>query len=301
MTKRSRTVIASDGLRARNNGSYAKAKLDWLQRYLIEGLKVAKQKQDRVYVDLFAGPGVSVDKHTGEEFESGALRAITLQSRAATGEPMTEAFLVNLDENDHRALTQRVERLNEEMRLRIPRSRIHLIHGDANVAVHQIMALIHPRAWVFVFADPEEAGQFPFSTVQALKSRGHSSVDLYTLFPLQLDIQRNLSYRPRRQIAFAAKLDAYFGTDLWRPVYEARQTSAQGREFRDQMEALYCRQLEVLWTKASCVARIKMGGERVLYHMIFAGTNEAALRLAGGVAQAEQRAANPDQGTLFGF
>lgn len=296
---RSEPKVASDGLRARSNRAYAKRKLNWLENYLVQGLAVAQSKVDRVYVDLFAGPGINVDPRSGEEFLSGALRAVQMIGSSKAGAPFTRAYLVNLNRDDHAALEARIDRLSAEGRLRIPRAHIHCIHGDANVVVHEILRAIHPRAWVFVFADLEESRQLPFSTVQALRAQGHQSVDLYLLLPLEMDLQRVLPYDQPPSPAIEEKLDAFFGGQFWREVYTRRFTSSQGAEFRAALEACYLSRLTTVWPEAHTVAWIRLTGRRTLYRMLFAGSNQAALRVALGVAKQEEDKINPEQPDLF--
>lgn len=283
-------LLASDGLLARRNGAYAKAKLEWMEAYLEAGLAVASGKMDRVYVDLFAGPGMSVDPETGEEFASGALRAVQLTGRGSAGSTFTDAYLVNLNPNDHGALEQRIERLMHQGKLRIPRHRIRIVHADANDYVHDILAAVHQRAWMFVFADIEAPSNMPFATVRALKSRGHQSVDLYALFPLQMGLQRALPYDLEKGAKAGRGLDEYFGVETWRTVYHGRVTEAYGDEFRRKLEEIYCEQLQQLWTQAGCVTKISVEGtNKTLYHMLFAASNPAALRVAQGVTSKTMR------------
>lgn len=288
---KARSVIASDGLRARENRAYARAKLDYMRRYLIRGLAVAGRKPQRVYVDLFAGPGLNVDKRTRDEFQSGALEALQLTGDDSLGAPFTDAYLVNLDPGDHAALEARIERLNAAGKLRVARPRIHTIPADANVALPWIMQQIDPRAFVFVFADLEGISQFPFTSVQALRhTKNHQSVDLYVLLPLQMDINRNLPYEGPIEPSVIDNMDAFFGTDRWREAHRRhRITPAQGRELRKALEDIYLEQLRTIWTAASCVQRVHLEGQRALYHMLLATSHPAAQRLAQGVARATER------------
>lgn len=297
---RERIAIASDGLRARLNGSYAKEKIEWQSRYLAGGLVAAQRKLTRVYVDLYAGCGLNIDKHSREQFSSGAVEAVQLLGTSGQRAPFTDAYLVNLDDDDHHALTERIDRLNAQGKLRVPRHKIRTIHGDANVVVHDIVKEIHPAAWIYTYADIENMAQMPFTTVQALKSRKHESVDLYALFPLQVNIQRILRFNTGEVEEFSPMVDRYFGTSEWRAIYEDRATPARAELFRKRLEALYCRQLETLWRKAGQVARIHFGsGSRVLYHMLFAASDPTALRIAEGVTRRRQNDELFEQPSLF--
>lgn len=87
-------LSATDGLPMRENGEYAKEKLRFLDYYLPSALTATTAKRHRVYVDLFAGPGINAS--AASEYEGGALRALKASSRngAVT---FTDAVLVNKD------------------------------------------------------------------------------------------------------------------------------------------------------------------------------------------------------------
>lgn len=79
-------VIAPDGLIARVNGPWAKVKLSFLGEYGPVALKATMRKATRVYVDLFAGPGLNSLTGTGagQIIEGSPLRAIELRTADAT-------------------------------------------------------------------------------------------------------------------------------------------------------------------------------------------------------------------------
>jgi three-Cys-motif partner protein len=142
------------------------------------------------------------------------------------------------------------------------------------------MRSIHPRAYVLAFADIEAPCQLPWETVRVLKSMGHSSVDFYTLFPLQMAISRLFSYDQAQTARFAESLTRFFGTDEWREIDAARITDAQSPAHRRSLEALYIRQLETLWRHAGSVMDVRMRGRRYLYKMLFASEADAGRRIA---------------------
>ena len=65
------TRIASDGLRARENGEWAVTKLLFLDRFGPTAIDATRRKHNRVFVDLFAGPGMNIDPRS--EGEPGAI------------------------------------------------------------------------------------------------------------------------------------------------------------------------------------------------------------------------------------
>ena len=267
-----------------------------MTEYLQGGMTVAAKKFTKVYVDLFAGPGINVDENTREEYEGAALRAVQLRGDGPRAR-FTSAYLVNIDPEQHEALRTRVDKLDAEGRLAIPRCDIFHVLGDANEHVGKIMTVIDTRAWVFAYVDIENHGQLPFSTVRALKELGHSSVDLYALFPNGISLQRQMSFQKEDLLRYGAGLTEFFGSEQWRDLHAERTTPAHTAEFHMAIERLYCERLRTLWSHAGAVTRIRFGNGLRLYEMLFAGSNTAAVRLANGVTQRVAR--NQTQGTLF--
>lgn len=289
-------LLASDGLRARDNDAWGRQKLDFLDRYVPGAMRATQRMPTRVYVDLFAGPGKNVERGTGYEFDGSPMRMLRVH---APGDPrlgFTDAVFVNESKRDHLALDTRVQRMHADNQCRIAASRRRVLQGDANLVVPQIMSAIHPRSYVFVFADIEAPKQWPWTTVQAIKAGGHSAVDFYMLFPLDMAIPRLASYQRQQADRYATILTTFFGTRDWRDIAKRRVTSAHSQEFRRDIEALYVSQLHTLWRHVESVEVVKRRGAHFLYRMLFATNHPAGLNLSRW-ASSESPAF---QGSLFG-
>lgn len=277
-------TLARDGLPARQNGEYARRKLQWLDRYLPAALTATVTKHRRVYVDLFAGPGVNKDGET--EFKSGALRALRALGKGELEPAFTDAVLVNIEPADHEALVRRIDRLCAGGGCRVPRDHIVIELGDANELIPAITQRFDPLDYLLVFADIEGPTDLPWTSVEALKRAGHQSVDLYVLFPLEMAISRMIAYDRDRQFQFEHQLTAFFGTDAWKDIAAAtRVTDSRAPEFRRRITDLYCRQLETLWEEAGSVLEVKLRGDQGLYRMLFAASHEAASKISQAVGR----------------
>lgn len=277
---------AADGLRARDNGAWAEDKLAFLTTFGPPALKATQSMPTRHYLDLFAGPGINRVRGTAAtEIEGSPLRALEL---SAPGEPtlhFTHATFVNRDARDHRALEQRVGWRVKAGRSLIPREKVRCVPGNANEVLYGILGAIHPRAYVFAFADITAPKQLPWASVRALREYGgHQSVDLYMLFPLDMALKRLLSYRPGATENCAAVLTDFFGTDEWRGLYTRRPSSAQGAELGRALEALYLRQLKTAWKYARTVSDVRRGQCHRLYKMLFASNHSAGNDIANWAA-----------------
>ena len=275
-------LCAADGLRARDNGEWGKDKLSFIDNFGPVALQATKLKRHRVYVDLFAGPGKNIVRGSllRTEYDGSPLRALQMRGSASPELTFTHAFLVNHHPADHAALAERVARLYADGRAVIPRANVHLINADANEAIDGILERIHRLAYVFVFADIEAPRHWPWSSVEALTARGHESIDLYSLFPLDMAIQRLMSWEDRGSNRYAARLTEYFGTDAWQEIYRRRISDQQSPEFRKALIDLYLNQLRTRWKYVGSVKDVFLRGHQRLYRMLFASNHPVADRLA---------------------
>jgi three-Cys-motif partner protein len=276
----------SDGLIARNNGIWAKDKLSFLDEFGPPALRATEAKFQRWYVDLFAGPGVNVDdEETGEEFEGASLRALKMTALKDERLYFTHLVLVNKHGPSHDALQARVDRHCENGYCRAPRTHVTIEKGDANALVHSIIRRIDSKSYVFVFADIEAPRQLPFSTVRALRSHGHTSIDFFVLFPLDMAINRIMSYNPQTVEEGSDTLTAFFGTDKWRPLVDQRKTDAQSPNLRRAVLELYMDQLRQDWAFVKVVRDVNRRGSIGMYKMLFATNHQAGERISSWSAE----------------
>jgi three-Cys-motif partner protein len=280
---RSEEVIGSDGLRARDSGEWGKDKLEFLSQFGPVALRATTSKLSRHYVDLFAGPGLNRIRGGGTEFVGSPLRALELQAVGEGVSAFTDAWFVNRDRRDDVALKERVRQSMLAGNSRIHSEHIHCVRGDANEAIYPILQSIHPKSYVFVFADMEAPKQLPWSSVEALRSfRAHESVDLYLLFPLDMALKRLLSRNPATRESCASVLTSFFGTDGWRalvPLREANSDSHRAELGRGLLD-LYLRQLRRHWRHADVAVDVRRGMNHRLYKMLFATNSDVGQKIA---------------------
>jgi three-Cys-motif partner protein len=270
------TCIASDGLAARESGEYSKKKLAFIEYYCSPAIDATATKVRRVYLDLFAGPGLNVIRESGEEVEGGALKVLQSVGRQHPEKSFTHAHMVNIDARDHGALQARISRLVQSGRCMVPPGDVHCHNGDANQLLPQLLATANALDYVLVFADIEAPSQLPWETVANLTGYGHMSVDLYMLFPLEMGLNRLTSYGdiPEKHRVIISR---FYGNEDWRPIIEARKTETQSQECRRRLEDLYLSQLRRHWEEAVQVAHVRLVGRQGLYRMLFATNHQAGL------------------------
>jgi three-Cys-motif partner protein len=271
-----KTVTAEDGLLARDSGPWGLTKLSFLDYYCPAAIQATERKVQRYYVDLFAGPGVNVVRGTpAVEYEGSPLRVLRYVGQQRQDLSFTHAVFINAMQRDNDALRTRVDRMIESGESRLVRENIDLIPNDANKVLSGVFRKIPHRAYVLVFADMEAPKQWPWDSMKALKAQGHESVDLYTLFPLDMAIIRLLAYRKDHFNRYAEALTRFFGTEAWRGLAERRITDAQSPQLRRDLVKLYVDQLRTLWKHAGEMVDVYLRGEQRLYKMLFASDHSA--------------------------
>ena len=265
-------VLASDGILARLQGRHAEQKLSFIDRYLPPALSATRRKADRVFLDMFAGPGLNRTLD-GYEFEGSPLQA--MRARAVQGEPiaLTRYIGCNIDLIDHRALQERVHRIQGSGGCTA--GEVSLFHGDSNALLPRILDSVPTSAWICAFLDIEAPSQLPWATLEELVRR-HRSVDLYLLFPLEMGWNRLAADAQAHSGIFQSS----FGCSDWRPIIERWSTSSLGYRARRELLELYLRRLRSLWKHVETIRAVHLRGDRLLYRMLFATNHDAGVSIS---------------------
>ncbi|PYR87723.1 MAG: hypothetical protein DMF84_30895 [Acidobacteria bacterium] len=230
------------------------------------------------------------------EYEGSPLRVLRYVGLQRKDLSFTHAVFINAMPRDHQALEARVNRTVELGESRLARKNLKLIRDDANKAISRVVEEIPKRAYVLVFADMEAPKQWPWDSMNALKAQGHESVDLYTLFPLDMAIMRLLAYKKDHADRYAEALSRFFGTDVWRDLVRRRLTEAHAPQLRRDLVTLYLDQLRTLWEHAGEMVDVYLRGEQRLYKMLFASDHPAGKAISDWI---KCHSSEQPQGELF--
>lgn len=177
-----------------------------MELYLPGYLQAATRAVDRIYIDAFAGPGTNRIRDTSTTFDGSPL--IALDAKApGNASRFTELYFIEQDER----LADELERL---LATRDPEDRARVVRGDANVELPRIVRSKNLRAPIFVLLDTD-AIEPAWSTIEEIAPW---RTELLINFPLGFALNRN---------AASPKVPAYFGTDEWRPLWDARNTAVR--------------------------------------------------------------------------
>lgn len=248
-----------DGLPTRVSGPWAQEKLAYLRKYMEIFNGGMKNKWDRVFLDLMAGPGRCVDEHTGEEFDGSPLLALSCP------EPFTEVVLVEDHPDLAEALEQRVAGRasvipeNCNSRAVIERMRDRLGYGRLGLAFVDNLGL-----------------DVSLDTISQLSDR--RKVDLCITFHTG-DLRRNLERA--RNGEDADRWTAFFGSEEWRLVAdEAARLNLAAADTATRLLDFYGEQLRRLGYEHVTHSRRAMRNSRNvdLYRLILAGKHERAVQ-----------------------
>ena len=212
-----------------------------------------------VYVDLFAGAGVCTLKDTGKRIPGSVLIA------ARMVKPFCK--MIACEENKKFAQACR-KRLDETL----VKNRCHVIQGDCNQLIDQVVSLIPPDTLTIAFIDPKGLDAH-FSTIEKLSKK--RSVDFVVLFADAYDINRNVElYSKDRN----SKLDQVLGPDSgWRQKF-SNLSNQSGGNTRTLFADIYKDQL-ARYLGYSAFGQETMESVRgPLYKLIYASKHELGLK-----------------------
>jgi three-Cys-motif partner protein len=258
---------------ARYWGIWTREKLQILERYLTAFNIAAKRSKERIYLDLFAGVPVNLDRKTGEEISGSPRIALSM-----TNPPFTRLHFFELPGN--------ARKLEDALRAQYPDRGLVVHPGDCNEAIVGALKDLAPLRWAPTFAFIDPAGpDFHWQTLVRLsdhRRREKTKVELWLLLPVDLfvrtlPVEGGVQVRPED----AAKITDMYGTDDWKHIYAARlRDDISAGDAREEYVNLMRYRLEVVlgyrWTHPFEV--LNEGG-RPIYHMIFATDHEAGTKI----------------------
>ena len=210
------TTFPDDGLPVSPVGSWSEDKYRRLQTYaqmFSTGMK--NRWPNRIYIDLFAGPGMVVEKASKRRLLGSPLLALTIP------DPFTRYIFC--DENREHA-----DALMKRCQVRAPNADVHILALNANSEIQRVIELIPPYSktsgvLTFCFVDPFDLG-IHFSSIRQLAQ--NRSIDFLILLALNMDANRNWETycRPENK-----KIEAFLGRPTWRDDWREAEKIGKNR------------------------------------------------------------------------
>jgi len=241
-----------DGLPVRDSGVWIEKKHKPLVYYSEIFNQAMKDKDwnDRVYFELFSGPGSCFVRETNKEELGSPLRVIETN--------FTKFIFVEINRAAAEALAIRISKHARA-------SKVEIWCGDCAEAIERIR--MPARSLVFTFIDPTRIGHAPFRLISTLEAKARS--DILINIPIGTDIKRNL-HNYLKHSGPDAPLTKYLGSDKWK-ILPANSPSNFSREFLRLYEA----QLRLIgYNYVGNLQQVTTPGNVPLYYLSFASKNQ---------------------------
>ena len=261
-------------------GFWTESKLDMLSAYL-RAFNVASQRATAtVYLDLFAGQDMNVNRHTGLPIDGSLRRALS-----------TEPSFTVLRGFELRA--DRAASLEAAYRRSAPGRDVRVYPGDVHESLRPALDEIASYRWAptFAFVDPDgvEARWELLETLAQHRARQRTKIELFMLLVSpQVGRLVNNSLDLRNLQRAEQQITDLFGSDEWRPILSDRQSGVLDPErTRDELTNLMRWRLEtVLGYKFTHSLRLTNLQGAPLYDMIFATDHEVGDKIMASVYRA---------------
>ena len=228
----------------------------------------SKKSSERLYIDLMAGEPFNRDARTGEEFDGSARLALS------SSPPFTRIALCEME--------QKAAALEEDLRARYPdRDDFRVYPGDCNETIGRVLADLDQWRWAptFVFAD-QQAAEIHWETLKKIAAfrDGKTKAEIWLLTSPSM-IAKGVAGTNGE--AFAARVDALYGTWDWRRIQLARDLGAiSAEDYRDEMVNLQRWRLEQdLGYVMTARIPMRMPSGMPIYDMVFATDHPAGSKI----------------------
>jgi three-Cys-motif partner protein len=193
-------MLGKDNLPVQCVGPWAENKYYFLERYLnasCEARRKFSDKNNAVFIDLFAGPGTCIIRGEKKEIPSGGIRALRREEAR-----FNEYFYFDISEVNVDALKKRIGAV----------SNCNICCDDSNLMIKRLVDVLNRKAYRyhFAFIDPFGPDGLSFQTIKELARL--KRMDLLIHFPIGA-IKRTINKWIKNQDTI---LDKFLGTDQWR-------------------------------------------------------------------------------------
>jgi three-Cys-motif partner protein len=259
------SVAQDDGLRTWEDvGAWTQDKLAFWHRYVSITTNAMTDNEafpgGLIYVDLFAGAGICRTKGSRKRIPGSALIA------ASTPKPF--ARIIACEQNPELADACQVR-----LKKTLVASRCHVLQGDCNELIDDIVSLIPERSLTLAFIDPKGLDA-KFTTIETLASRRR--VDIVALFADAYDILRNAEYYYRADRN--SKLDQVLGQNSgWRERLDALPNQS-GTNRRKLFAQIYMDQLRRHLRYTELHPETMKSDKGAMYTLIYASKDKLGLK-----------------------
>jgi len=253
-------TIASDGYVAIEFGPWAEDKLSHLEKYCASfNTATYKRWKNRIYIDLFSGPGKCARKDTKKEFNGSPLLALNCAI------PFTHYYFNDIRSDYIEALKERTQSYGYD---------IDYINQDCNIAVDEILSKVPKYSICFAYIDPYYL-EIKFDTIKKLTTG--RPVDLLIIFQIGMAKRNFLQPNLEMKQFFPQNVD-------WKQF--PHDVIKGGRiSTRPVLDAYEGGLIELGYPKSNMIDDVLERNTRnaPLYYLIFASKHKLGTQLYSGV------------------
>lgn len=252
-------LYAGDGVGSWSEDKYALVGL--YDRLFSSGMK--KKWESRVYVDLYAGPGLLKVRDRSKFLWGSPMLALGLK------DPFDKYIFC--EENP-----EAVSALRKRVRTHFPNAKVAFVQGNCNERIEAVCALVPKataanRVLCFCFVDPYDLS-IKFSTVRRIAS---FFADFLFLLALHMDANRNQAYYLNPEVT---KIDDFLGNIDWRARWKALSEPKRFPRFLAELYAEQMQSLNYLPVKFESMKQVRSDVKNLpLYHLALFSRHRLAL------------------------
>lgn len=286
-------------------GPWAAEKHEALKRALnYYTTRLKKQIQwEKIYVDAFAGPGLSevrskpreASEQHGLLFDDQTSDPIEQEAVFLKGSPRVALEITNPFDR-YIFIEKSSERISEleSLRNEYARSRnIEIRQGDANTVLEEIVPRFNKsKNRGYVFLDPFGV-QVPWKTIERIAQT--KAVEVLINFPLGMALRRMMPNSGDVPDGWSITLEAFFGTPDWKQHAYIEGADLFGKrtlklaDSEDRLLAWYRGRLSAVFGHVSEAQLVMNTRGGRLYYLIWAGPHEAGLKGADYILTMKSR------------
>lgn len=237
-------------------------KYSWVYPFIVSGGYSGRGFPRYYYIDTNAGCGMCRLRRSGRVVEGSALRALSSKV------PFTEYFFIEIVKKNARALEEWVSEKLESPDINVDPSQVHIIHGDCNVEIKDVLSTIREGDPIFAVIDPEGL-EIEWETIHSIAQWRKSEV--FVTFPYNMAITRNVGSKmsPEQHEAVTRFLGS--GWEKIRDDKEADRISV--KEARRRYVDLFIHKMKDSGFKHSSLSNVIKGTSGNPYYYLIFGSH----------------------------
>jgi len=247
---------------------WSEKKLEYFKKYLGAYTKIFNRQpwaREITYIDLFAGPGVCYSIKNKNHVDGSPIIALN------TNPSFSSYVFCDIDVNNIKNLKN----------LANNRKNVHIVKGDANEFVKELVTKLNRDIPAFVFLDPQ-ALDLNYQTIELL-AKNKKRVDFLINFPVGMPLFRSIGSKKCVECTNNTKcpkcIDLLFGNNDWRDLataYDKKQIILP--VFLKRLLNLYMKPLEDLGFRWA-VQHVKNSKGTLLYDLLFVTRNITGMKI----------------------